>query len=288
PCLNGAPYVEAAIESVRRQTGTSFEHIVLDGGSTDGTMAILGRHPHLRVLSEPDRGLYDASNKGLRLARGEIIGILNSDDFYVGEVFSAVAGAFSRPEIVVVTGGAEVFAEEAGRRRRVRAIVGDGALRLDLGNLLAGVPLLNSRFFRRSFVELLGEFDLALRIAADREWLLRAALRQPVQMILPEIIYAYRQHEGSLTVHESDRNVALYRREHVDLAETHLSRKDLSESDRRALTIFHTRESSAVASLAVFDGQFKQWVALARRGWRINRFWPLAFTWRLAAHSLGR
>ena len=72
--------VGRAIESVLAQNHPAVEHIIVDGGSTDGTQEVLARYSHLRVLSGPDRNLYDAINKGVRLARGEVVGLLNSDD----------------------------------------------------------------------------------------------------------------------------------------------------------------------------------------------------------------
>jgi len=64
-----------------------FEHIVMDGGSTDGTLELLASYPHLRVVSRPDQGLYDALNKGIALARGEIIAQLNTDDMFEPGIF---------------------------------------------------------------------------------------------------------------------------------------------------------------------------------------------------------
>jgi glycosyltransferase involved in cell wall biosynthesis len=80
-CFNSAATIRDALESVAAQSHKNIEHIIIDGGSTDGTLAVIHewkKHP-VRLVSEPDRGIYDAMNKGIRLATGDIIGILNSD-----------------------------------------------------------------------------------------------------------------------------------------------------------------------------------------------------------------
>src|SRR6058998_2090201 len=82
PSFNQARFLEENIQSVLTQAGVSVEHIVVDGGSTDGTVEILKSYPHLRWISEPDRGQSHALNKGFRMATGEILGWLNADDSY--------------------------------------------------------------------------------------------------------------------------------------------------------------------------------------------------------------
>lgn len=79
---NAASTLRHCLASVGAQTA-SVEHVVVDGGSSDGTLTIIEEHRHslARIVSEPDRGIYDAMNKGLRLATGEVVGILNADDF---------------------------------------------------------------------------------------------------------------------------------------------------------------------------------------------------------------
>ena len=81
---NSSETLEDCLQSVRNQTYPSIEHIIIDGGSTDGTIGIIKRYEGKIAswVSEPDNGIYDAMNKGLRLASGDIIGILNSDDMY--------------------------------------------------------------------------------------------------------------------------------------------------------------------------------------------------------------
>src|SRR4029079_8178684 len=90
PSYNQGRFVEATIRSVLDQRSPRIEHIVVDGGSTDGTLDVLARYPKVKWTSEPDSGQADAVNKGFRRAAGEIVGWLNSDDLYLE---SAVAEA---------------------------------------------------------------------------------------------------------------------------------------------------------------------------------------------------
>ena len=106
PSLNRAQYIREAIQSVLDQNYPNVEHIIIDAASTDGTMEILREYSHLRVVSEPDQGMYDAINKGIRMAQGEIIGLLNTDDLYALGCFETASNAFRRnPESQAVVGG---------------------------------------------------------------------------------------------------------------------------------------------------------------------------------------
>ena len=92
PSFNQGRFIGETIESVLRQNYPNFEHIVIDGASTDETLEILGRYPHLRVISEPDSGQAEAINKGFRMATGDIWGFLNSDDTLMPNALKSVAG----------------------------------------------------------------------------------------------------------------------------------------------------------------------------------------------------
>src|SRR5260370_131957 len=111
PCLNGAGYLAEAIESVMAQRFPHIEHIVVDGGSTDRTLEVLRRYPHVRVISGPDRGMYDALNKGLTLARGDIIGVLNSDDCYAADALAPIGETFRDEDTMALVGEAGFFLE---------------------------------------------------------------------------------------------------------------------------------------------------------------------------------
>lgn len=108
PSFNQAQFIETAIRSVLGQTYPNVELVIVDGGSTDGTLGILKRYgQRIRWISEPDEGQGDAVNKGLAMARGDIIGWLNSDDFYFDrDVFSHVVHLFdAHPDVDLVYGG---------------------------------------------------------------------------------------------------------------------------------------------------------------------------------------
>jgi glycosyltransferase involved in cell wall biosynthesis len=99
PSYNQGRFIEDAIESVLQQNYPNFEHIIIDGGSTDNTIEILKKYPHLIWLSEPDEGQSDAINKGFGKASGDIIGWLNSDDYYLPEIFTIVIQQFRDTKI---------------------------------------------------------------------------------------------------------------------------------------------------------------------------------------------
>jgi glycosyltransferase involved in cell wall biosynthesis len=121
-CYNSASHVEDAINSVAAQDYGNIEHIIIDGGSTDGTIALLEKHDGRIAswISEPDRGIYDAMNKGIGMATGEVIGLLNSDDFYYNSsIISQVAAAFEDQKIDAVYGDL-IFIDPENLNRTVR------------------------------------------------------------------------------------------------------------------------------------------------------------------------
>ena len=284
PCLNRARYLGAAIESVRAQNFPDVEHIVVDGMSTDGTVELLARHPHLRVIREPDTGLYDALNKGLRAASGDIVGHLNSDDLYAPGVFAAVAEAFADPQVDAVFGGAEVFEGDTPEERRVvRRFTRREEIELSVFNTTVGVPITNARFFHRRVYERVGYTDLRYRIAADRDFLLRVALTEPRAVLLDRVIYQYRMHPGSLTINRDEAAAAKVRDEYLAIAEDFLAKSELPEEARRCCRQWHERESALAALRALQGGAWTRFRYYARRGLRTNAAWPVM----LARHFAG-
>lgn len=104
PSYNQGQYIEENILSVLNQNYPNFEHIIIDGGSTDNTVEILKKYQHLKWVSEPDEGQSDALNKGLKMATGEIIGWINSDDYYKENIFTDVAKEFKKKDVQWIIG----------------------------------------------------------------------------------------------------------------------------------------------------------------------------------------
>jgi GT2 family glycosyltransferase len=193
PCLDGREFVEDAIESVRRQTYPRLEHVIVDGGSTDGTLDVLARHPHLRWRSEPDRGQADAVNKGIGMAKGEILGWLNADDLYEPDTVAAAVVALERQPAVDLVYGVCRTVDRAGRTLHVTRSRPLDPRRLLTSDLPVPHPAL---FFRRRLVDRIGLLDPELHLALDFDYWLRAA-RAGRCAYAPAVRATLRHHAGT-------------------------------------------------------------------------------------------
>jgi glycosyltransferase involved in cell wall biosynthesis len=150
PTFNRREMLLAAIASVRQQNWNAIEIIVVDGGSSDRTQDAVGREPSIRLISEPDRGVYDALNKGIAAATGDVVGLLNSDDRYEPQAFARVAAAFAAfPDAHSVCGSAAI----ADGERVLRVVSREIDKRLSPRSALIGDCIPNARFFRRTAME---------------------------------------------------------------------------------------------------------------------------------------
>jgi len=244
PCLNAAAFIGEMIESVRSQSGPAIEHIVLDGGSSDGTRDILASFPHLRVTVGPDEGSHDAMNRGLALTRGRIIGFINTDDRYAPRLLSAVAERFAaEPEIDAVIGRSYVVARRGSEWRAIaqHPLCRGGGF--DLGDLMYGIPCFNARFFRRDVFERVGNFSLRFSFSADRHFLLRLALTSCRGGVLDRPAYFYRSHDASRTLDRNGRNARAINLEHIAIAEALLA-DDPDAPARRVIRAWRAYEGA--------------------------------------------
>lgn len=171
-CFNAEKTVAQTMRSVAQQSYGSIEHIVVDGASTDGTLAVVERYGQriAKLVSERDRGIYDAMNKGLALASGEIIGFLNADDVYANSgVLARIAHVFKDPEVEACYGDL-VYVSVDGRR----VVRYWKSKPFEKGSFAHGwCPPHPTFYIRRSALERLGPFDQTFRIAADVEFMMR-------------------------------------------------------------------------------------------------------------------
>jgi glycosyltransferase involved in cell wall biosynthesis len=172
-CRNSAATIRDTLESIAAQDHPDLEHLVIDGASTDGTIEIVRAHGSrvARFVSEPDRGMYDSMNKGLRLASGEVVGFLHSDDMLAAtSTVSEIVAAFRATDAECVFGDLDVVHPRDTARvlRRWRA----GPHRR--GALPRGwYPPHPTLYIRRSVLDEVGAFDERYRIAADMDHMLR-------------------------------------------------------------------------------------------------------------------
>ena len=172
-CYNASDVISQCLDSVEEQAveNVTVEHIVIDGGSNDGTVEIVrGHHNPDHLVSEKDNGLYDAMNKGLEKATGDVIAFLNSDDVYANpNVISDVVSAFKTSHTQAVFGDLVVFdpKQEGHIVRRWKAG--------PQGDFKHGwMPPHPTLFVRTSVFDRHGGFNLKFKFAADYEWMIRS------------------------------------------------------------------------------------------------------------------
>jgi glycosyltransferase involved in cell wall biosynthesis len=177
--LNAAKSIADTLTSVASQAYNNIEHIVIDGGSSDGTQEVVRQFPHVaKFVSEKDNGLYDAMNKGLALATGDLVAILNADDFYLHTgVISNIVQCFQKKDIEAVYGDL-VYVD--GSFDKVVRTWKAGSYKPS--KFYQGWMVPHPTFFvKRACYENWGYFDTSLKFAADYELMLRFMLKQQIK-----------------------------------------------------------------------------------------------------------
>jgi glycosyltransferase involved in cell wall biosynthesis len=218
-CFNSQRTIADTLLSVLSQDYAEVEHIVVDGGSRDGTLEVINRTPNriTKLITEPDRGIYDAMNKGIALATGDVVGFLNSDDIYAdSEALRKVAASLSVSAVDACYGDI-VFVAADDPERIVRYWrPGDYAP----GRVAKGwMPPHPTFFVRRSAYKLTGGFDLSYRLQGDYEMAIRLLEKQKLRLVyLPETLVRMRMGGAS---NSSIGNVIRGNQEAYRAAKTH-------------------------------------------------------------------
>jgi glycosyltransferase involved in cell wall biosynthesis len=168
---NAESTIPACIESVITQSFNNIEHIIIDGASTDGTIQIIEKYKHhlTHFVSEPDKGIYDAMNKGIKLATGDVVGILNADDFFADNtVLSVIADAFAKKNTDIIYGDLDYINAGGKVIRKWRS----GAFTSKSFNL-GWMPPHPTFYCKRNLFEKFGFYSLNYGTAADYELMLR-------------------------------------------------------------------------------------------------------------------
>lgn len=188
PCLNSAATIRQTIESVLYQTYKDIEYIIVDGGSTDGTLSIIQEYVpqfegRLKYISEPDHGIYDAMNKGIRMSHGKVIGIINSDDFYEENAVDNIIRHMSNRKYQMIYGYCRMISNGHF----------SGILRRHHQNISQAALPHPTCFVTRDVYKEFGLFLNGFKVASDYEFILRLYVSNKVEFIqIKEIIANFR------------------------------------------------------------------------------------------------
>jgi len=196
PSYNQGHFIEDAVLSVFNQNYPNFEHIIIDNCSTDGTVEILKKYPHLRWISEKDDGQSDAINKGFKRATGEIIAWLNADDYYLNGAFKKIVCFWENHLYTDIIYGDCCFVNVDGKflRRKIE-------LAFDLGMLIyygCYIPS-TATFFRRSIIDEGILLDTEYHNCMDMEYFVRMGSQGKRFSHISDCLACFRWHEGNIS-----------------------------------------------------------------------------------------
>ncbi len=279
PSLNRVSMIAESVQSVQVQDYSPIEHIVVDGGSTDGTLAILAGYPSIRVVSGTDLGVYQALNKGLQTAQGELIGFLNTDDFYSEGIFTEVVDLFQKTHADAIAGQAVLFQRRGDGTNSVFRRTRYLGPQVFWKELTYGDPAFNAWFFHRRVFDQIGAFDTSYQLVSDHDLLLRFALSNLTHMPLERVAYWYRSHPDSLTFSRNLQGFSPLADENLRLVDQYLDR--VPRDSRFELQRVRTRDTITAASRDFRAGAFARGLHYAQIGIRYDLLWPAKFFARL-------
>jgi len=204
PVYNCEKLIESCMKSVVDQTCPHAEHIIVDGSSSDGTIEIVKRyaeqHPHIRWISEKDQGQSDAMNKGIQLAHGAILGIVNADDYYEPNVFNRVLDIFSSlPEPSLIVGNCNIW-DNDGKLKYINKPAKLKFKDLLVDHNINPMPMNPSAYFyHKSLHEIIGLYDVTDHYAMDIDFILKAVPKARV-IYINETWGNHRYIKGSKTL----------------------------------------------------------------------------------------
>ena len=196
PSYNQGRYIEQTIRSVLAQNYENVEHIVIDGGSTDQTVDVLKKYPHVIWVSEKDRGQADALNKGFKMATGDIVGWINSDDYYEKGIFESISKCFIKQETMWVIGNLTYKFDLTGE------VVSDKSPVVTFDHLVKNPDIVRQQptFFRKKFLVRAGGWNPDYFMVMDYDLWVRLSKKASPIMVDENWAY-FRIHAQQKTSH---------------------------------------------------------------------------------------
>jgi glycosyltransferase involved in cell wall biosynthesis len=270
PCLNRVAMLPRMRASVLAQTGHDVQHVVVDGGSTDGSIAWLREEGGVQVIVAEGERLYASFNRAIAATSGDVVLLLNTDDELLPGALDLLARTFREtPGLDGIAAGAELVDLAAGT-----CIVLDHprvcALRRQ--NCVSGHVLTNAKVFTRRALARIGPFDPRWRMMSDRDFMLRACALALRTTTVREPIYRFHMHEGSLTMQNAGRSRSIVR-EAIDIASVRLG----EEAGSPLVSFYRSWHAFAVAYGAydhILAGEVSGALGLVVKGWRCDPLFP--------------
>ena len=237
---------------------------------------MVGKYHKIKFLCSPDQGMYDALNKGLDYATGEIIGFLNTDDLYGENVFNEIAKYFHDNSLMAVAGEAIVVVQHPGGVMEIVDKYSSVKTSLMESSMLKGTYF-NAWFFRKNVFERIGKFDIRYKIAGDLDFMLRFALNNLSFVSIRKLVYIYQQHEGSLTFSETGQKRITSAKENLVLADSYLHNQNLPKQAKRLVKNLHSRETAELVLRSIWARKIKDLYLYSKEGMLHDILWPLRF-----------
>jgi len=288
PTLNRDKFIAEAIESVLAQQYGEVEHWIIDGGSTDRTLEIVRSYPGLQVISETDRGVYDAFNKGLDRATGDAVIFLNSDDVLAPGALALAKEIFENAVgTKIISGGCEIFRRtDTGHEIVMHSYQDARQYQLSFRNVILGLPNINARIFRRSVFDQLGRFDLTYPMASDRDLLIRAAEAKIPDAPVSKVLYRYRWHDESLTMNAGNPSMSRAQLDGLKLISKMLPDPNISGEQRAMLRQWRQECFANDVMIQVANGKINRAATIFCSGIKQDPALPLTLS-RLSLLAIG-
>jgi GT2 family glycosyltransferase len=294
PVLNAGPMLRTALQSVADQRVT-VQGVLVDGGSRDDTLSIAAEFPWMRVISASGTSIYEALNRAIAETQAPYVVWLNADDALLPGAIDAWLAAFATAPGAGLARGRPLFVE---KKRGIyvpidrQNVVCARPMTMDF--LLRGPCAINSICIRRATFDKIGMFDTSFRLAADRDWLLRAQQADVGIVEFERAVYRYLIHMQSATLDRGRRNYDLIRREHLSIIDRQLKKIAAARHGpfERALGRWHAAEVAMLVASLIRGWHLRDAISAAFEGLRRQPSWPLLagneFAKRSGARLAGR